>query len=152
VRGRRTPRRPARGATPLDIVLLLATVAVLGLAASRAPEAIDYQYRHTCYANRDLLAKELDSLLVASREEVYHVAAAYVFRSNRTGVPSRMVVLLTPHPGGSWNRVLTREIPGSLLPRNLRCPVDDRAEAAGGVIDYVYLHGAWRCVYDPGHN
>jgi hypothetical protein len=152
VNGRTTRGRTARGATPLDIVLLLATVAAIGLTAARVPELIDYQYRHACYGNRELMATELDALLAANREEVYHVAAAYVFRSNRAGVPSRMVVLLTPTGGGKWSRILTREIPGSLLPRNLSCPVDGHAGDGLGAIDYAYLHGAWRCVYDAGHN
>ncbi len=144
--------RSRRGATLLDMLVLVGCLVILANIALRVPDVIDYQFRRTCFQNQEQLDAQLYSILEAERAEVYHVAGAFVYRSNRSHVPPRMIVLLTPDVTGKWNRVISRETSGSFLPRNLSCPVDSHADVSLGVIDYAYLHGAWRCVYEPTHN
>lgn len=145
-------RRRQRGATPIDILLLIGCVVLLTVIGSRVPELIDYAQRKSCYHNQELLDDALYQVLHEQREELYHVAFAYVVRSTRAGSPSKLVVLFRPKEGDFWDDLVAVDLPEYLLASNLVCPVDDHAEKAPVLIDYAFLWGRWRCLYEVTHN
>ena len=144
--------RESKGATPLDVLVLVGCAVLMINVLSRVPDLIDYSYRKSCYQNRALLRAALHDIVQEQQEEIFHVAVAYAIRSNSPTRKSRIVVLFVPRPGAVWNRLVVRDIPESLLPRNLSCPVHSAADRSTVTIDYAYLLGSWRCLHEETHN
>jgi hypothetical protein len=141
-----------RGFSLLDVVLLIGCLLLAGLIAARAPELLGVARRAACHRNQAQLAGALYQVLQERKEEVAHVATAYAVGTGRGDAPSRIVVVLTPRKGEAAGRIVVRDAPAQLLPRNVACPSSSRTGKADALVEYAFLRGRWRCLHERTHN
>lgn len=138
------------GLTTLDILALLICVVMAVLVVGKIDDVLQTHSRFACYENQQALDKILWNTNNVHKREIWDVISAYTI-DYHGAAPPVMVVLYKSRLSASGNEVRVVNLAATRPTPDITCPLD-KAEHHEPVINYWFMGGRWRCLFNRYHS
>jgi len=138
---------------PILISIQVAIVlSLVGIVAYRSMELPGVLKRSDCHANQKALDDVVWKVCNDLRRETVSVETAYLVERSVDGRPeTKLVIVFAPRGEDRQPSAIAVDPTGYGYSRAAHCP-DHNVRGPIPVIDYWYMFGSWRCLYDGRHN